>query len=456
MTALKNALPEIHTALPGEKASQFLEKRDRSTVQALSTIYPIVPEIAEGAMIQDVDGNIFLDWVAGVGVMNTGYGQPKIIKAIQEQAEKYTHSMINITTDPAYAELADEINQVVPTRGENRRTMFANSGAEAVENAVKIAKAATGRRNIVVFSGAFHGRTHFAAVMTAKKSLLGNIFASTDGVIRAPFPNLYRKPQETMSDDEAISYYIDEFKKVLVDSALPQDIAAVVIEPIQGEGGFLPVPFDYIVQLRKILDDYGILLIADEVQSGYARSGKMFVSNYWAELGAAPDIIAQGKSIGGGLPLSAVTADAAIMEKVAPGLLGGTFGGNALAVRAGLAVQEIIKEDQLLSRALEIGEKVTTFFEQLKTNYSVIGDVRGIGAMIGVEYVKPGTKTPFPEFSSAVINEAVKHGLIIEGAGLYNNVIRFLSPLVVTDEQLDAGLAIYEAAIVTVLSELKD
>lgn len=445
---LKDALPKIITeTLPGSKAQAIIDRRNKAVPGAVRCNYPCVIKRGEGAMLEDVDGNIFLDWVGGVGVLNVGYSQPDLVDAVKKQADHYFHAMMNIVTHEGYIALAEKMNEIVPVKGETKKTMFVNSGAEADENAVKIAKAFTGRPGIIVFSGAFHGRTALTMTMTAKKAYAKGMGPFPDGVYRAEFPYLYRKPKG-FTDEEAISYYIDRLNRVFEENSPADYVAAIVVEPVQGEGGFVPAPIEWVKAVRKICDEKGILLIADEVQCGFGRSGKLFVSNYWEEEGCAPDIITMAKSIAGGVPLSAVTARSEIMDAVLPGTIGGTYCGNALACASALKVIEVIQRDKLCDRAFSISEKCRAKFEELKEKYPVVGDVRGIGVMLGIEFVKnQETKEPDAELVGALVQECVKNGLIIESAGTYNNVIRFLSPLVVTDDQLAAGFEILEEAI---------
>lgn len=446
---LKNELPKIITSeLPGAKAKEIIARRGKAVPNAIRCIYPCVMARAEGAMIEDVDGNLFLDWVGGVGVLNIGHCHPKLVRAVQEQAENYFHGMFNIVTHEGYVELAEKLGSRVPTRGKHNKVMFANSGAEADENAVKIAKAFTGRENIIVMSGAFHGRTLLTMAMTSKKAYAKGQGALPGGIFRTEFPYLYRKPDDSMSDEAAINWYVKKLTDVFEECAEASTIAAIVIEPVQGEGGFLPAPIEYIKAVRKICDENGIMLIADEVQCGFARSGKLFASEYWKEYGCEPDILATAKSIAGGVPLSAVIARDEVMDSVPGGVIGGTYGGNALACAAALKVLEVIDEEKLVERANEIGNKCRERFSEWKQKYECVGDVRGLGAMIGIEFVRDKkTKEPAPETVSKIIAYAANHGLLMENAGTYNNVIRFLAPLVMTDAQLEAGLKIYEEAI---------
>lgn len=445
---LKNALPKIVTeTLPGPKAKAIIERRGAAIPNAIRCAYPCVMARAEGAMFEDVDGNRFLDWIGGVGVTNVGYSQPAVIKAVQEQAEKYFHSMMNITTHEGYIKLAEKMNQIVPVKGDKKKTMFLNSGAEADENAVKIAKGYTGRPNIIVFSGAFHGRTLMTMAMTGKKAYAVGMGPFPDGVYRVEYPYLYRAPKG-LTEAEAIDYYVGKLNRAFIELSPAEYVAAIVLEPVQGEGGFVPAPIEWVKAVRRICDEKGILLVADEVQTGFARSGRMFASQYWAEAGCPPDIVTTAKSIAGGAPISAVTAGAEIMDKVPAGTIGGTYCGNALACAAALEVINIMETEDFPGKALGIADKVMGIWKEWQKRYEVVGDVRGTGAMMGIEFVKDKeTKEPNPELVNAIVKEAASRGLLLESAGTYGNVVRFLAPLVITDDQLDAGLAIYEEAI---------
>lgn len=444
---LRDSLPSIKTALPGPNAAKVLERRKAATPAAIGTVYPCVIKRGEGAMVEDVDGNIFLDWVGGVGVLNIGYSVPELVEAVQEQAGKYFHAMFNIITHEGYVALAEKINSFMPVRGDVRQTMFANSGAEADENAVKIAKAYTGRPNVIAFSGAFHGRTLLTMALTSKKAYAVGMGPFPDGIYRAPFPNLYRKPDLLMSDDEAMEWYLQRFNDIFEECSPSQYIAAVILEPVQGEGGFVPMPLPYMKALRKICDEKGILIIADEVQSGWGRSGRMFASEYWKDEGCAPDIISTAKSIAGGVPLSAVCARKEIFDKVGKGVIGGTFCGNALGCAAALKLIKVMERDNLPGSAAVIGEHVRSTVESWKSELPVIGDVRGMGSMLGIEFVLDEKLTPATALVSKIVQAAVHRGLIIENAGTYGNVIRFLCPLTATDAQVDAGLEILKESI---------
>lgn len=446
--ALRDALPKIITGtMPGPKSQMLINRRKQAAASAVSCVYPVAIARGEGAMIEDLDGNRFLDWIGGVGVLNVGYSQPEIIDAVKAQSKKYFHGMFNIVTHEGYVALAEKLNQIAPVRGEKRRTFLSNSGAEADENAVEIARGYTRRPNIIVFSGAFHGRTELTMTMTSKKAYAVNMGPLSHGVFRARFPYLYRKP-EGMPQDKVIEYYVDSIYSVFEECGAADTIAAVIVEPVQGEGGFIPAPIEWVKVMRKICDEHDILLAADEVQSGFCRTGRMFATEYWKEAGCEPDILVTAKSIAAGLPLSAVVTREEIMEAVPAGTIGGTYCGNALSCAAALKTIELMEKNHLAERAQAIGKKVMDRYEKMKEKYEPVGDVRGLGAMIGMEFVKDKkTKEPDPQFVKDLVQECVQHGLMIESAGVYGNVIRFLAPLVITDEQLEAGLDILENAV---------
>ena len=449
---LRTSLPEIKTAtLPGPKAKAIIDRRAASVPNAIRCVYPVVIARGEGAMLEDVDGNRFLDWVGGVGVLNIGYTQPEIVEAVKTQADNYFHGMFNIVTHEGYVELAEKLASIAPVLGDTQTVFFANSGAEADENAVKVARGYTKRPNVIVFTGAFHGRTNLTMTMTAKKAYATDMGPLANGIYRAKFPYFYRNPSE-MTEEEAVAYYLQSIQDIFEEASPARQVAAIVVEPLQGEGGFIPAPIAWVKALRKICDDNGIMLIADEVQSGFCRTGKMFASQYWAEAGCAPDIIATAKSIAAGMPISAIIARQELMDAVPAGTIGGTFCGNPLSCAAALKTIEIMERDDLAARAQKIGKIVTERAQKWQERFPVLGDVRGLGAMIGLEFVKdPATREPDGELVTALVQECARHGLIIENAGRYGQVIRFLAPLVITDEQLNCGLDILEKAIETCL-----
>ncbi len=401
---LREALPKIITeTLPGPKAQELIDRRAAAIPGAIRCGYPCVIKRGEGAMVEDVDGNYFLDWIGGVGVLNMGYSRPEVVEAVKNQADNYFHAMFNIMTHEGYVELAEKMNAIVPVRGEEKMTFFANSGAEADENAVKVAKAYTKRPNIIVFTGAFHGRTTLTMAMTAKKAYAVGMGPFPEGIYRAPYPYLYRKPAG-MTEDQAIAFYIEKLNDIFEESSPAQYVAAIVMEPLQGEGGFVPAPIAWVKAVREICDKHGIMLIVDEVQTGFCRTGKMFASCYWQEQGVEPDILSTAKSIAAGAPLSAICARKEIMESVTPGTIGGTYGGNALACASALEVINIMEKEDFAGRSTAIGKRCTEVFEGWKEKYEVVGDVRGLGAMIGIEFIKDkSTIEPNAEIVSKLV-----------------------------------------------------
>ena len=372
-----------------------------------------------------------------------------MVEAVKAQADNYFHGMFNTVTHEGYVALAEKLCEIAPVKGAHKKAFFANSGAETDENAVKVAKAYTGRPNIIVFSGAFHGRTLLTMSMTSKKAYAVGMGPFPDGIYRAQFPYYYRNP-EGLPQEAAVDYYMKSIRDVFEQCAPANTIAAIVVEPLQGEGGFIPAPIEWVRAVRQVCDRNGILLVADEVQSGFCRTGRMFATEYWKEAGIQPDIIYTAKSIAGGVPLSAIIASAEIMDAPAPGTIGGTFCGNALACAAALKVIEVMERDHLADRSLEIGRTVMARYTAMLEKYECVGDVRGLGGMVGIEFVTDkASKTPDAALTAAIIQECARNGLMVESAGTYSNVIRFLAPLVMTDEQLACGLDILERAIQT-------
>lgn len=445
---LKNALPKIQTEVPGPKTKEHFARRDAAVLPALKCSLPVAINRGEGAMIEDLDGNIMLDWTGGVGVLNVGYSHPKIVQAVKEQSEKYLHQHISVVSQEGYIAVAEKLAEIAPLKGSgHNKVVFSNSGSEALENAVKIARVYTKRPNIIVFKNAFHGRTLLTMQMSANKKYTLGMGPFPDGVYRAEFPNLYRKP-EGMTDAEAIDYYVERLKGLFVDATPADYVAAIVVEPIQGEGGIHVAPIEWVKAVRKICDEHGILLIADEVQSGNARAGRMYASETWKEAGCAPDIMTTAKSIGAGLPISAAVAPAEIADTLVPGLMGGTYNGNAVACAAALAVFDVIKEEKLVERSQVLGDRMMKEFMKWKDEFEEVGDVRGQGSFMGLEFVTDKkSKKPNAAVTEAIVQECAKNGLLLFKAALEGNVIRTLFPLVITDEQVEAGLQILHDAI---------
>lgn len=451
MTKLK--APKIITELPGPKSENLLGLRDKNVPSGVSGHVPVFIERGEGALFEDVDGNVFLDWVGGIGVLNIGYSHPEVIKAVKEQADRYFHTSINIVSYQEYVKLAEKLNDIVP--GDfPKKTMFVNSGAEAVENAIKIARKYTKRTEIITFSGAFHGRTLLTMTLTSKvKPYKFEFGPFAPGIHRTEFPHSYRRP-DNITSDESTEHYIKKLENFMKEYVVPEDVAAIILEPVQGEGGFNAFPIDYVKELRALCNKHGILLIADEVQSGYCRTGKMFATEYWAERGIYADLVTSAKSIAAGLPLSSVTGRQEVMEAPHIGGIGGTYCGNPVAAAAALKVIEVMERDNYAQKANDIAKIAMKRFEEMKDKYEIIGDVRGLGAMMAIELVESrDSKEPAKEKTQQIIKECWKNGLIVTSASVHGNVIRFLMPLVITEEQLQIGLNILDEAFAKVLKK---
>lgn len=431
----------IVTEIPGPRSIEILERKERVVAEPLSVYLPIVVESARGATITDVDGNVFIDFTGGVGVLNVGHTAPRVVAAAHEQLSRFSHTDFTIVPYESYVSLAERLTATAPIGGDVRAAFF-NTGAEAVENAVKIARCATGRPAIIAFDGAFHGRSLMALTLTSKthpyKAGLGP-FAPE--VYRVPYANPYRGPDATTA--------LEALEQAFAMRVAAKEVAAIVFEPVQGEGGFVVPPPAFVQGLRRVCDEHGILLIADEVQTGFCRTGRMFAMEHF---GVEPDLITVAKSIAGGLPLSGVLGRAAIMNAPPDSSIGGTFPGNPVACAAALAVLDTIEAEGLAARAEEIGDAIRARMERWQERFPAIGDVRGLGAMLAIELVHdPVTKDPAPELATEVALEAARRGLLILRAGVYGNCIRVLVPLVIGDAQLDEALAVWEDALEAVL-----
>ena len=444
---LRESLPKISTELPGPKSKEVIERRLNAVPAAISCATPCVIDRGEGAMVQDLDGNIFIDWVGGIGVLNIGHSHPEVIEAVKRQAERYFHPQINTFHYAEYIELAELVNKITPG-DHKKRTAFFNSGAEAVENSIKIARKFSKRTEVITFTGGFHGRTFMAMTLTSMVKPYKNGFGPlVPGVHRAPYPNTYRV-DDNIPTEEVPAYCIEQLEKILVDDVAPETVAAIILEPVQGDGGFVIAPDEFIKKLRALCDKYGILLIADEIQTGYCRTGRLFATDYWADYGVYPDILITAKSMAGGLPISAVTGRDEIMQACASGELGGTYGGNPVACASALKVIEVLQRDNYADKALKIGEICMKRFESWYEKYDFIGEIRGKGAMLALEIVKDRvSKTPDAERVNRIMTSCKYQGLILKNAGPFGQVIRALMPLNITMEQLHAGLDILEKAL---------
>ena len=437
----------VKTNLPGPNAQQLLNRRHNSVPKGVSFGIPTFVQSAEGALVTDVDGNTFIDFAGAIGTINVGHCHPKVQQALKDQVDRYIHTGFNVMMYEPYIELSEKLAQLAPGDFE-KKVMLLNSGAEAVENAVKIARKYTKRTGVVSFSRGFHGRTLLTMTMTSKVKPYKYEFGPfAPEVYRAPYPYPYRRP-EGMTLEEYDQYVLQEFKNFLISDVAPETIAAVVMEPVQGEGGFIVPSKTFVQGVHQLCQEHGILFVADEIQTGFARTGRYFAVEHF---GIVPDLITVSKSLGAGVPISGVIGRSEIMDQADPGELGGTYSGSPLGCQAALAVLDIIEEEKLNERAEMIGESVMNKFRKLAQRFDCIGDVRGLGAMCAMEIVKDRkTKEPDQALTQAIIAEASRKGLLLLAAGVYSNVIRLLMPIVITDEQLEEGLWILEQALSSV------
>jgi 4-aminobutyrate aminotransferase/(S)-3-amino-2-methylpropionate transaminase len=434
---------KVVSEIPGPRSQEWFERRRAAVPAGVASIHPIVTARASGAIIEDVDGNRLIDLATGIAVLNLGHTVPEVVAAAQRQLELDTHTCFHVTANEPYIELAERLNAIAPGDHE-KKTMFANSGAEAVENAVKIARKATGRDAIVTFDHAFHGRTLLAMTLTAKvmpyKQGMGP-FAPE--IYRLPFPYPYRWPTgPERATAEALAYATDEMHKHIGED----NIAAVIVEPIMGEGGFIVPAPGFLEGLAAFCAEHGIVFIADEIQSGMGRAGRYFAIE---DEGVVPDLVTSAKSLGGWLPISAVTGRSELMDAVHVGGLGGTYGGNPVAAAAALAVLDTIERDHLLERSRTVGDRLMTKLRDLQGKHEVIGEVRGRGMMTAIELVSDrDTKEPLDgAIGTAIVTRCLEEGVVILKAGTYDNVIRLLPPITIEEDLLWEGLDILDEAI---------
>jgi 4-aminobutyrate aminotransferase/(S)-3-amino-2-methylpropionate transaminase len=434
---------QIRTAIPGPKSKALMDRRNAAVARGPFHSTPIFAAKAEGAVIEDVDGNRFIDFAGGIGCLNIGHRDGRVLDALRKQMEQFLHVCFSVTPYESYIAVAEKLNALAPGKFP-KKTVLVNSGAEAVENAIKIARAYTKRPAVICFEDAFHGRTLMAMTLTSKPHPYKAGFEPmASDVYRIPYAYQYRSESGTTAEEFA--YHLeDAFKRHVA----AENVAAVIAEPVLGEGGFVVPPRDYFAALHKICKKYGILFVADEVQSGIARTGRWFASEYF---GIEPDLLISAKSLGGGMPLAAVTGRAEVMDAPGVGGLGGTFGGNPLSCAAALAALETIEKDGLLARSVEIGKKFETRARDWQRKWELIGEVRGLGGMCAIELVRDSrTKEPADTETKELSKYCYEHGLINITAGTYGNVMRILVPLVVTDAQFEEGLDVIEAGLATV------
>jgi len=432
------------------KSEQLLARRKNVVANGVGVFNTATVQHAKGAIITDVDGRELIDFAGGIGVVNAGHCPEPVVEAIREQAGKYLHTSFNVVTYEPYIQLCEELCEILP-HGEKTKAMLISTGAEAVENAIKIARQATKRQAVVCFTGAYHGRTMMAMTLTSKVSYKYDCGPFAPEVYRLPFPNFYRyhgtKTMDEFVDEELKR--LRESKYNLVDTS---NIAAIILEPIQGEGGFNPIPQKYLEGLREYCTEHGIMLIFDEVQSGFCRTGHWAS---WQHYGVTPDLSTYAKSMGSGLPIAAVVGKADVMDAAAGGTIGGTYIGSPLSCVASSATIKYMKDLNLNERANQVGKIIMDRLDILRKKLPEIGDVRGVGAMIGIEFVHDNDpRKPNGELCDLIVKGCAEEGLIVLSAGTFKNIIRILSPLVITDEQLNQGLTILENQITKAIRTL--
>ena len=439
-------VPNIVTKIPGPKSQELINQRNEYVPAGVYLVQPVTIAKSHGAVVEDVDGNTLLDFTSGIGVTSLGHCTDEIVSTISDQAGKLIHSCIHVANYKPYIDLAKKLCDITPG-DHKKRALMLNSGSEAVENAVKIVRQSTGRPNIVSFENSFHGRTYMAMTLTGKwdpyKVGLGPF---VPGVYFTPYPYSFRCPWGTDDKEECGKAAIHHIEKSLFKTQVdPETVGAIIVETIQGEGGFIDPPNNFYPMLKELCDKHDIKLIVDEVQTGFGRTGKMFAIEHYD---IVPDVITMAKAIANGLPLSAVVASEELMGDIYPGSLGGTYGGNPIACATALKVIEIMEREKIPERAEKMGKKLRTQLNELQEKYPKIGEVRGLGPMLAMEFVKdPETRKPDPDTSSAVMKECLKNGLMTLKAGLYSNAIRLHPPLTIEDDLLETGMDILEAAI---------
>lgn len=418
------------------KNNELNERRLQATPRGIGVMCNFFADRAENATLWDIEGNEVIDFAAGIAVLNTGHRHPKVVAAVEKQLHAFTHTAYQIVPYESYVTLAEKINARVPVEGPTK-TAFFSTGAEAVENAIKIARAYTKRPGVIAFGGGFHGRTSMTMALTGKVAPYKIGFGPFPGsIFHAQYPNAVHD----VSTQDALK----SLERIFKADIAPDQVAAILLEPVQGEGGFVIAPDDFMQGVRKLCDQHGILLIADEVQSGYARTGKLFAMEHYS---VKPDLITMAKSLAGGLPLSAVSGRAEVMDAPAPGGLGGTYAGNPLAIASALAVLEVVEEEQLCERSRELGEALVEELNKAKATCPYIADVRALGSMVAVEFIDPQSGEPSPAFTQKVQAHALEAGLLLLSCGVYGNVIRFLYPLTIPDAQFRRALDILSRSL---------
>ena len=443
---------QLVTEVPGPKSRALLARRAAAVPRGVPAVTPIAVVSAEGAVVTDADGNRLIDFGGGIGVVNIGHRHPAMVAAVRAQLDRFAHVCFPVSTYEPYVALAEQLNRVTPG-SHAKRSFFLNSGAEAVENAVKVARSFTGRQAVVCFEHGFHGRTNLALALTSKVMPYKKGFGPfAPEVYRVPFPYCYRCPEAIRGSGEANCCMAsrERLEQTFATTVDPDSVAAIIIELELGEGGFVPAPREYVAALVEFAREHGILIIADEIQTGFGRTGKLFACEHY---GLVPDLIITAKSLAGGLPLAAVTGRTEILEAPQPGGLGGTYGGNPLACAAALAVLDVMEKEQLPARAARMGERIRLRFCRWAARHACIGDVRGLGAMVGMELVQDReSKAPDKALTGRLQAAALERGVILLSAGSYGNTVRILAPLTTPDDVLDEGLDVIEQALDAVVA----
>ncbi|MEA2723636.1 MAG: 4-aminobutyrate aminotransferase / (S)-3-amino-2-methylpropionate transaminase / 5-aminovalerate [Gemmatimonadales bacterium] len=439
----------LQTEIPGPNSRALLARRGKAVPRGVPAVTPIAVVHADGAVLTDADGNRLIDFAGGIGVVNTGHRHPGVVQAVREQLDRFTHVCFPVSTYEPYVELAERLNRLTPGAHE-KKTFFVNSGAEAVENAVKVARFYSGRQAVVGFEHGFHGRTNLAMALTSKVMPYKKGFGPfAPEVYRIPFPYCYRCGEARRGDSGTAGQCCmasrSRLEQIFASTVDPESVAAIIMELELGEGGFVPAPREYVDVLAEFARDHGILFIADEIQTGFGRTGTMFASEHY---GLVPDIIITAKSLAGGLPLAAVTGRADVLDAPHVGGLGGTYGGNPLACAAALAVLNAMEEERIPARAQRTGDRIKARFAKWADQYPCIGDVRGLGAMVAMELVTDRqSRTPDKALTGRILAGALARGLVLLSAGTYGNVIRVLAPLTADDALIDEGLDVFGAAL---------
>jgi 4-aminobutyrate aminotransferase/(S)-3-amino-2-methylpropionate transaminase len=442
---------ELKTEIPGPKARAILQRRAASVTNSLAKATDVVVASAQGALVHDVDGNTLIDLAGGIGALAVGHCPPTVVSAMQSQAEKLLHFCAIVGTYEPYVELCELLNEITP--GDfPKKSLLANTGTESVENAIKLARAYTGRAGVICFEGAYHGRTMLAMTLTSKYSLFKKKFGPfAPEIYRLPAPYLFRRPL-SMSEQEYVDWHIYNLENALISQVDPSELAAIIIEPVQGEAGFLPMPAAFLRKIRQICDQHGVVFIADEVQCGMGRTGRLFAIEHYD---LVPDLIVTAKSMGAGMPLSAVTGRAEIMDASHPGGMGGTYTGNPLTCVAGVETIKILRSPEFMAKAAHTAEVLHEVMTPWLERYPMVGDVRGLGPMMLVEFVGDReTKTPIPAETLAIIKRSAAQGVVLIRAGLYSNCIRLMPPLDIPEDMLREALGVLEASIAHVQAGL--